>query len=299
MNASNSPKIRFQYLIPNKADEQFGCVVSTVGAQVVDPNDEYPARDHPPGYVFDPARGRILHEYQLLYIVHGKGVFSNDEGDYQISKGTVILLRPGRWHTYKPSKGAGWSEYFIGFGGDTARRLVDMIFPANEQVFNIGLNRELVDLYQRAVEVAASDRPAAQQLLCGMLMHMVGIINFTVRNEALSTDRLDQIIEQAKIIMQENVSQNLDLDALAAQLNISYSWFRKIFRDYTGHPPAKYFMLIKLRRAQYMLANTQESIKEIAFALGFKSTEHFYTTFKRVTGSTPNAYRQLSVPDDK
>ncbi len=56
-------------------------------------------------------------------------------------------------------------------------------------------------------------------------------------------------------------------------------------------------MLLKLRRAQHMLANTQESIKEIAFALGFKSTEHFYTTFKRVTGSTPNAYRRSSMPD--
>lgn len=299
MDAPRPSKIRFQYLIPNKTDEQFGCVISTVGSQVVDPEDEYPVKDHPSGYVFDPSQGRILQEYQLLYIVRGKGIFSNDEGSHEISKGTVILLRPGKWHTYKPLKGAGWSEYFIGFSGPAAQHLVDMIFPGQQQVFNVGLNRELVDLYQRAVEVASTDRPAAQQLLCGIVAHMVGIVNFTVRNEALSTDRLDQIIEQAKIIMQENVLHNLDLDALAAQLNISYSWFRKIFRDYTGHPPAKYFMLVKLRRAQYMLANTQESIKEIAFALGFKSTEHFYTTFKRVTGYTPNVYRRLSSPETK
>ncbi len=299
MDAPRPSKIRFQYLIPNKTDEQFGCVISTVGSQVVDPEDEYPVKDHPSGYVFDPSQGRILQEYQLLYIVRGKGVFSNDDGSHEINKGTVILLRPGKWHTYKPLKGAGWSEYFIGFSGPAAQHLVDMIFPGQQQVFNVGLNRELVDLYQRAVEVAATDRPAAQQLLCGIVMHMVGIVNFTVRNEAMSTDRLDQIIEQAKIIMQENVLHNLDLDALAAQLNISYSWFRKIFRDYTGHPPAKYFMLVKLRRAQYMLANTQESIKEIAFALGFKSTEHFYTTFKRVTGYTPNVYRRLSSPETK
>ena len=98
--------------------------------------------------------------------------------------------------------------------------------------------------------------------------------------------------------MQEQVTQNIDLEALAAHLNISYSWFRKIFRDYTGHPPAKYFMEIKLRHAQYLLANTRESIKEIAFALSFKSTEHFYTTFKRVTGYTPNTYRRISTPEN-
>ncbi len=232
MDTFACPKIRFQYLIPNSADEKFGCTVSTVGSQIIDPDDDYPSKDHPPGYMFDPARGRILQEYQLLYIVRGKGVFSNDDGSYEINKGTIILLRPGNWHTYKPLKGAGWSEYFIGFSGELAARSIAMLFPEDRQVFDAGLNRELVDLYQRAVEVAATDRPAAQQLLCGIVMHMLGIVNFTVRNEALSKDRLDLIIEQAKIIMQENVLRNLDLDALAAQLNISYSWFRKIFRDY-------------------------------------------------------------------
>lgn len=296
MNAAGDPDIRFHYLIPNRADERYGCVVTTVGAQVIAPGDEYPTRNHPPEYMFDPARGRVLREYQLLYIVNGKGTFSNDGGEYVVTKGSIILLRPGKWHTYKPLKGKGWSEYFIGFGGEMADRSIGMLFQSDMQIFNVGLNRELVDLYQRAIEIAAGDKPSTQQLLCGIVMYMLGIINYTMRSNALATDRMDQIIEQAKAIMQERVLQNLDPEALAAQLNISYSWFRKIFRDYTGYPPAKYFMLVKLRRAQYLLANTDLSIKAIAFSLGFKSTEHFYTTFKRVTGSTPNLYRKFSAP---
>ncbi|MBR6759512.1 MAG: AraC family transcriptional regulator [Alistipes sp.] len=299
MNGMQLPDARFHYLIPNKADEMYGCTISTVGMQIVAPDEEYPAKDHPVGYMFNPERGRVLREYQLLYIVGGRGVFSNASGDYEVSKGSLILLRPGEWHTYKPIKDIGWNEYFIGFSGKMAEKSIDMMFAKNETVFNIGLNRELVDLYQHAIDVAATDRPAAQQLLCGIVMHMLGIVNFTARNESVAADRLDQIIEQAKAIMQEHVLQNIDLEELAEQLNISYSWFRKIFRDYTGHPPAKYFTLVKLRHAQYLLANTQDSIKEIAFALGFKSTEHFYTTFKRGTGSTPNIYRKLSTPDKR
>lgn len=296
MDIVQTSDIRFHYLIANKADEQYGCTVSTVGSQVISPDEVYPTKEHPPGYMFDPERGRILQEYQLLYIVKGKGVFSNSSGCYEVSKGTLILLRPGVWHSYKPSITAGWTEYFIGFSGEMADKAIAEIFSREEQLFAVGLNRELVDLYQRAIEVASSDRPASQQLLCGIVMHMLGSLNYIVRNNTMSADRMDQIIEQAKAIMQEKAAQNLDLDALAEQLNISYSWFRKVFRDYTGHPPAKYFMLVKLRRAQYLLINTQESIKEIAFSLGFKSTEHFYTTFKRVTGYTPNVYRRLSIP---
>ncbi len=287
--------IRFQYLIANKVDEQYGCTVNTVGTQIVSPEDDYPVDAHPPGYAFDPNRGRVLQEYQLIYIVGGKGVFSDDKQSCEVYKGTVILLRPGCWHTYKPVKSFGWSEYFIGFSGKMAERFVSMMFPDGESVFNVGMNSSLVDLYLQAIETASINKPATQQLLCGIVMHMLGLLNLVVRNQSSSADHFDQIIEQAKTLMYENVMNNIDLEELATQLNVSYSWFRKIFRDYTDYPPAKYFMQLKLRRAQYMLANTDISIKEIAFSLGFKSTEHFFSTFKRVTNTTPNSYRKLSV----
>ena len=297
MNLTQDPNIRTHYLIPSKADEMYGCVITGVGTQNVAPDTEYPSPNHPTGYMFDPHRGRVLQEYQLLYIVKGGGKFSNNGGTYSVQQGDVILLRPGLWHTYKPLKDTGWCEFFVGFQGSMMEHMISLAFPEDQQVFNIGYNRTLIDLYQQAIDVASTDRPAAQQLLCGIVTHMLGIVNFAVRNESISTDRLDQIVERAKAIMQEKVLQNIDLEVLASQLNISYSWFRKIFRDYTGHPPAKYFVLLKLRHAQFLLANTQESIKEIAFSLGFKSIEHFFTTFKRVTGYTPNAYRKISTPD--
>ena len=296
MNIAQSSDIRFHYLIANKADEEYGCTVSVVGSQTISPDEDYPSKEHPQGYLFDPERGRILQEYQLLYIVKGRGEFANQTTSYDIVKGTLVLLRPGVWHSYKPSKNEGWTEYFIGFSGEMADKAIEKLFAEDEQIFNVGLKQEMVDLYQRAIEVAAEDRPSAQQLLCGIVMHLLGNLSY-IAHSAITADRMDQIIEQAKAIMQEKASQNIDLDMLAEQLNVSYSWFRKVFREYTGYPPAKYFMLVKLRRAQYLLVNTQESIKEIAFSLGFKSPEHFYTTFKRVMGSTPSIYRKSSTPE--
>ena len=296
MEVTQSHDVRFHYLIANKADEEYGCTVSVVGSQAISPNEEYPSKEHPPGYLFDPERGRVLQEYQLLYIVKGRGEFANQAATCDITKGTVVLLRPGEWHSYRPSKSDGWTEYFIGFSGDMADKAIAKLFAKDEQIFNVGLKQELVDLYQQAIEVASADRPASQQLLCGIVMHLLGNLNYIAHN-SITADRMDQIIEQSKAIMQEKASQNLDLEVLAEQLNVSYSWFRKVFREYTGYPPAKYFMMVKLHRAQYLLVNTQESIKEIAFSLGFKSPEHFYTTFKRVMGSTPSIYRKSSTPE--
>ena len=104
---------------------------------------------------------------------------------------------------------------------------------------------------------------------------------------------VDQKIEQAKIIMNENVSGNVDPEELAMRLNISYSWFRRVFKEYTGYAPAKYFQELKLRKAKQMLVGTSQSVKEISFFLGFQSTEYFFSFFKKRTGLTPLEYRSF------
>lgn len=76
-----------------------------------------------------------------------------------------------------------------------------------------------------------------------------------------------QKIEQAKIIMNENVAGNVDPEELAMRLNISYSWFHRVFKEYTGYAPAKYFQELKLRKAKQLLVGTSQSVKEILFFL--------------------------------
>ena len=68
-------------------------------------------------------------------------------------------------------------------------------------------------------------------------------------------------------VLYENVSGNIDPEELAMRLNISYSWFRRVFKEYTGYAPAKYFQELKLRKAKQMLVGTSQSVKEISFFL--------------------------------
>lgn len=285
----------FKYLIANDNDRKLNAVVNTVGYQDIIPNDEYPLKAHPADYFFDTEKGRVLHEYQLLYITQGRGIFRSSttqpEG-VKINKGTLILLRPGELHSYCPTASTGWMEYYIGFEGKTFDHLLRLLgLSCGEQIWEIGLNNELIQLYTRAIEIASDNKLTPQPLLTGIVCHMIGLICYTIRNQTSPTTNLEQAVEKAKIIMDERVMDEVDLYQLASQLNLSYSWFRKTFKDFTGHSPAKYFQLLKLRRAQRMLSDTQLSIKEIAYSLGYKSTEHFFAIFKKHAGCTPTAYR--------
>ena len=68
----------FKYLIPNDNDKKFKAIVNAVGLQYISPNSQYPLKVHPSDYYFDISNGRVLNEYQLIYITNGRGVFRSN-----------------------------------------------------------------------------------------------------------------------------------------------------------------------------------------------------------------------------
>lgn len=62
----------FKYLIVNERDKRFGLSVTTVGFQAIRAGSVYPPRNHPDAYYFTAQKGRVLHEYQLVYITKGR-----------------------------------------------------------------------------------------------------------------------------------------------------------------------------------------------------------------------------------
>ena len=67
----------YKYLTISNTDEEWGIVVTTVGHQLIEPQSRYPLTKHPDSYDFQPTSGRILNEYQLVYITKGSGYFSS------------------------------------------------------------------------------------------------------------------------------------------------------------------------------------------------------------------------------
>ena len=296
----NDLGVEFKYLIVNDMDRKYGLWANTVGFQSIQPNSPYPLRDHPSGYFFNTQKGRVLREYQFVYITKGRGVFASENTpEKPLCRGRLIVLFPGQWHTYHPYRQTGWNEYYIGFEGPVIDNLMKNGFLSKDnQVLEVGLNEELVSLFSRALESAEADKISSQQYLAGIVLHMMGMILSVSKNKIFEIGDIDQKIEQAKIIMNENVFNNIDPEELAMRLNISYSWFRKVFRDYTGYAPAKYFQELKLRKAKQLLLSTSQSVKEISFMLAYKSTEHFFASFKKRTGFTPLEYRSFGRETD-
>lgn len=288
-------KSRKKYLTISSADQIWGLAINSVGRQNIAENEEYPPQEHPTRYLFDTRKGRILNEYQLLYITKGKGEFSSGtSGHCQIKEGCMFLLFPGERHTYRPDESTGWNEYWIGFNGAIMDEWVrNGFFSKDNPVFNIGVNEEIISLYKKAIMIADSQEANYQQALAGIVCNLASMAIYLSRNRDFKKSDISSQVSVAKAAVYENIS-TITPERLAEITCMSYSKFRKIFKEYTGFAPSQYIQEVRVNMAKELLTNTSKSIKEIAFELGYENKDYFFTAFRKVSGMTPAGYRKLT-----
>ena len=91
--------------------------------------------------------------------------------------------------------------------------------------------------------------------------------------------------------IQENLQRELRLAELSALVHMSPYHFARLFKRSTGVPPHRFLVRRRMDEARALLAAGPAPIAEIAQLVGFLTPSHFTTTFRRVTGMTPTAYR--------
>ncbi|MDR3059352.1 MAG: AraC family transcriptional regulator [Prevotella sp.] len=285
-----------KYLIASDQDILWGLTVSSVGFQHIKKNSPYPPGNHPTRYLFSTERGRILDEYQLIYIVRGRGSFiSKSQKLTNIKEGNMFLLFPGEWHSYKPDSLTGWDEYWIGFKGiNIDNRIENGFFRKDKPVFNIGIRDDIIQLFNQAINISREQNTGFQQMLAGIVNYLLGFAYSQNKHASFEDLRVVKQINRAKIIMYESFSNNITPEEIASQVNMGYSWFRKLFKQYTGFPPSQFLIELKVQKCKELLTNTDLSSQEIAYEVGFENPDYFCTLFKKKVGLTPIKYREIT-----
>lgn len=89
-----------------------------------------------------------------------------------------------------------------------------------------------------------------------------------------------------------HLGDDLGLAELATVASLSANHFGDAFRASTGHPPHRYVMAVRVRRARELLCDQGLSLSEIAYMVGFSSQSHFTTQFGRIAGISPGRFRR-------
>ena len=101
---------------------------------------------------------------------------------------------------------------------------------------------------------------------------------------------------RARDAMDRTYAGPLDIPALAAVASVSEAHFIRTFRATFGETPHRYLQRRRVERAMFLLTETQRSITDVCFDVGFASLGTFSRTFRDILGVTPTEYRATSEP---
>jgi AraC-like DNA-binding protein len=100
---------------------------------------------------------------------------------------------------------------------------------------------------------------------------------------------------RARDAMDRAYDRPLDVPALARIAHVSEAYFIRTFRATFGETPHRYLQRRRVERAMFLLRETDRSVTDICFAVGFASLGTFSRTFHDVVGRSPSAYRDDGV----
>ncbi len=285
-------------LTSNEHDQKWGLTVNFAVMLDTYPGDEYPPSYPKSKYQFSPDMGRVLTEYQLTYISKGRGEFCCEtcgrDNPIRLTEGCLFILFPGEWHSYRPDPKTGWTEYSIGFNGSQMDALVANHFLTKDHpVLDVKRSESVRQLFAEAVDASFSQHRGYQQLVAGVLGHILGIAFYQDCNKEYSSRDVTEKMTMAKSIIEAEYA-TITPQGLAQRLSMGYSNFRRLFKEYTGFSPAKYIIELRILKAKELLSFTTQTVKEVSYSIGMENYDYFSVMFHARTGYTPSDYRAFT-----
>ncbi len=102
-------------------------------------------------------------------------------------------------------------------------------------------------------------------------------------------------LSEAVTLMEANLEEPLSTDDIAGLVGLSRRQLERLFKQYLGSLPSRYYLELRLQRARQLLLDTNYSIVQVGLMCGFSSGSHFSTAFGALFGNTPREERQRKL----
>jgi AraC-like DNA-binding protein len=253
---------------------------------------------YPNAYYHFYEREQGCNENILIYCIRGVGWYILRGNKYIVEENQFFIIPAHEAHSYGADEQNPWSIYWIHFKGNKSSHFAnDFTEPTSLNVEKDSRIDERINLFNEIYNTLKSGYTEDNLIYSSLCLgHFLGTLKYLrIYREAKDENEFgNNIINLATHYMNENLDKKLTLKTIASKFGYSPSFFYRLFYKSSGFSPMKYFMLLKIHKACYLLSHTNYKVSQIAFSLGFTDQYYFSRIFLQSTKMTPTGYRKLN-----
>ncbi len=229
----------------------------------------------------------------LLYTLSGKGHLKYMKKDYTLSANDAFLIDCMNYQYYGCHQDGQWEMVWLHFNGGESRGYAEEILKENGPVFTFKSIDNIIYNNMNKIQNLLKEKDKSADILSScLIVEMLTELFLISRHGNDSGKFLPEIIQKAINEIENEFNTPIDLDTLASKLGISKYYLSRQFKKYTGFGPYEYLINYRLNQSKILLKNTDLTVCEIAYRIGFESVSNFIRTFKKQEKVTPYRFRK-------
>lgn len=240
---------------------------------------------------FRTIRPNGRQDYQIIYVKKGCIYYYIDDIKYQCPENSFLIYRPFEPNYYVFYLADNPDLYWIHFTGGAVEEYLDSIQLGGNRHHYIQASEEYSRIWDAIIHEfqhkAYNYVEITNLLFKELLMHL----SRGKHQEQATRQNYYPEVDKAITYLNANYTSDCDLNAFVASLNVSPSWFIKLFKRKIGMSPHQYLTNLRINKAKSMMSSSM-SIGEIARAVGYQDQLYFSRVFRQKTGISPSEYKQ-------
>lgn len=238
-------------------------------------------------------KGRL--DYQLLYIVSGKGHFYFHGEDRVVYAGRMVLIQPRQEQRYEYFGEDKPEVYWVHFTGSDVKNILHSYnIPMDDPIFYSGASSTYSYLFKEMIHELQNCKTGYEDLLAMYLRQIFLLVQRTRQEERPTVSTyIQEEMEFARRYFNEHYNEPISIQEYAESRNMSVCYFQRNFKQIVKHTPMQYLLTIRVNNAASLLETTDYSMAEIAAIVGYEDPLYFSRLFRKIKGVSPRDYRNL------
>lgn len=228
-------------------------------------------------------------QYILIYCTEGKGIIEVEDQIYRLEKSDAFCIPINVRHKYYADEKEPWSILWVHFKGDNTN-----YYPLEERkIVHINSrhsdNRMMV-LFNLLFRVLERNYTIGNFIYISQVLSLI-LSEIYFREKVDESSVQDRHVTMVIRYMYQHLHENLTLEEISEEVQLSKSYLNAVFKAQTGKSPVEFFIHLKMQEACKLLKSTDYYIYEVSSELGYADQYYFSRIFKKVVGVSPKDYK--------